>query len=964
MSLRDYQIEALEAVHAAMRAGVWSQVLVLPTGSGKTYVLAHLPIVFRDWFEAHGRGRMLILAHREELLQQAATHLAEINPSLRVGVEQGASRSGPFDDMVIASVQTLTAAGGRRLHALNAADFKIIVVDEAHHTPAITYQKVLRHFDVLPPESLQPKKGATAEAYAAARLALQQWWQAAPSQKLLLGVTATPNRSDGVGLEWSYQTLVYERSLRWMIERNYLVPPRGYLVETRTDLDDVHTVAGDFNIGELADAVNTPARNDLAVQAWRARARDRAGRVRPTLAFTADVQHAHDVAAAFLAHGVNAAAASGDDRAAVQAFRRGALDVIASAQLLTEGFDHPPAACALMMRPTKSQTLYCLDEETEIMTLGGWAGIGSVAVGDRVAAFDPNSGAVTWQPVTDYIERPLHATEHMYALAGPHFDLRVSDQHRLLWRDPRGDGAWRIETAETLSSGRASMWELPVAGNQDASGLPLTDAELRFVGWFVTDGNMNPANGTIRISQSRRYAAHIAAIDSCLTEARVQHRRYTVGPRATGFSDAYGQVTWVVSGGASTMLGWRGWEPLRDWLDKDLGRQFEDITREQLLILLEALHLGDGSKQTGQPWVRRTYHIGTARKSFADRLQSLCLRRGIRCNVTPDMQPLRGRPFWFVRARQDRDTWTVGGSNDTGHSRLLPSASRDGERIWCVENPVGTLITRRNGKAAVVGNCQMVGRVLRTAPAKLSALILDVCDVTRRHALVTAGDLFGLPVGFDAEGQSLVSVAQRVEAIQQRLPDAPIATAKTLAEIERRMQRVDLWTVRESDAVTAHAALTWVEDSPTVYHLGIPRKADTHGEITNKSDRLELRQNLLGGWKALFVDADTRAATSVATTDTLAQAFTRAEHWLEALRPDVVRMKAQDAAWRRRKASPKQIARLQQLGAGLNYETLTRGAASALLDQYFAARALSGARSPAPSSRCIRQAAGVDSATK
>lgn len=326
--------------------------------SGKTHLFAHLPIVLEDWLAQFRQRRMLILAHREELLDQSAAQLRAINPHLMVGVEQAGRRTGPMHDVVIASVQTLAAAGGRRLDGIDPDSIRIAVVDEAHHSPAVSYQRVLGALGVIPPDDIRPIKRVSPAEYIQARHACQQWWTATPADRLLLGVTATPHRSDGVGLEWSFQSITFEKSLRWMIDRQYLVQPHGLLIETSTNLDNVHTVAGDFNQGELADTVNTPERNDLTVQGWQAKAVTADGRPMKTVGFTVDIQHARDLCDAFQAAGVNAAWASGEHREAVARFKAGQVDVLLSCNLVTEGFDYPPAACALMARPTKSHTLY------------------------------------------------------------------------------------------------------------------------------------------------------------------------------------------------------------------------------------------------------------------------------------------------------------------------------------------------------------------------------------------------------------------------------------------------------------------------------------------------------------------------------------------------------------------------------------------------------------------------------
>jgi ATP-dependent helicase IRC3 len=355
--LRDYQRECLTASRAAFDRGVWSQLAVSAVGSGKTVIFAHLRHAYDDWLAQFPalQQKVLVLAHRDRLLDQAAAKIAGYNPGLRIGTEQGGRRHSPFDDVVVASVQTLTANDCRRLHRLNPDEFRIVVVDEAHRTAAHSYQRVLRYFGLVPPMALHAD--ATADDQSAARTRVRDWWTATWPNRLLLGVTATPGRTDAVGLEWTYREVVFERGLRWYIERGYLAPLTGYVVKTDVSLDSVRRVAGDFAPGQLAQVVNTPARNRAIVQGWTQIAASR----RAALAFCVDVQHARDLAAEFRRAGIAADSIAGEDadRSDRMAdFERGDLQVLTNCQLLSEGVDIPFIDCIVMAAPTQSQIRY------------------------------------------------------------------------------------------------------------------------------------------------------------------------------------------------------------------------------------------------------------------------------------------------------------------------------------------------------------------------------------------------------------------------------------------------------------------------------------------------------------------------------------------------------------------------------------------------------------------------------
>ena len=593
--LRPYQNEALAAIGGSFLAGTWSQIVVLSTGSGKTEIFSRLrQSPLRPWLDAfpERQQKILVIAHREELIEQAAAKFRIANPDLNIGIEKAERRASWMDDVVIASVQTLQ---GKRLLTLNPDDYRIVIVDEAHHAAADSYQAVLQHFGLLPPASLKPKTKADAAAVAGSRVLFQGWWREHHPNRLLLGVTATPARGDAIGLEWTFQKITFERSLRWMIENGYLSPLRGYLVDTQLSLDGVKITAGDFNQGQLAEAVNTPERNRAAAIAWQAQC---AGR--RTLGFSVDIQHARDLAGAFQQLGIAGADwVSGDDpeRASkVERFRRGEIGVLFNAQLLTEGFDLPAVSAILMAKPTTSQTLYM----------------------------------------------------------------------------------------------------------------------------------------------------------------------------------------------------------------------------------------------------------------------------------------------------------------------------------------------------------QMIGRGTRLADGKQDCIVLDVVDVSRRHSLVSLGDLFGLPATFDLKGAGALDTAALVERLQAENPDAVI-TGSTIEAVRKAITELDLWKVRESAAVTQFAALLWIEDNATKYHLPLPQRAPAaDGEpgaldpnAAAPAERVELREGMLGGWAIVHVVGTERREIGIA--DTLQDAFTKGERWVENVRPDVARMKSREATWLGRKPTNKQRQLLKKLKSPIwNKPDMTRGEASALIDQVFA----------------------------
>lgn len=367
MNLFPEQLEALDAIEAALFDKRQNRILIkMPTGTGKTVTFAELLkrprlTAWREGFPKRGAA-LLVIAHREELLDQAADKLRRQNPGLMVDIEQGERRSSRYCEVVIASIQSLSARKYQRLERLMQYHaFRIVVVDEAHHSAAATYRTVLARLGFLPKADESDSgeiEAATHDDVEVMTRALEGWDAVAPMDRLLIGVTATPNRTDAIGLGCVFQTIAYNYELKTAIDRGRLVPIEPWVIETAESLDAVRITHGEFNQKDLAEAVNTERRNRLAVESWRLHAGEES-----TIAFTVDVAHAHDLASEFKRCGVNAAAVSGETpkeerRDTLSSYTRGGIQVITNCMVLTEGTDLPRTGCILHNKPTKSATLY------------------------------------------------------------------------------------------------------------------------------------------------------------------------------------------------------------------------------------------------------------------------------------------------------------------------------------------------------------------------------------------------------------------------------------------------------------------------------------------------------------------------------------------------------------------------------------------------------------------------------
>ncbi len=314
MKLRYYQKEAKEAIQQEWLGGNQKTLLVLPTGTGKTIVFCSLAEdCVRDG------ERVLILAHRGELLEQAADKLQQAT-GLGCAVEKAENTClGSWFRVVVGSVQSLMRE--KRLARFAPNFFDTIIVDEAHHCISDSYQRVLNYFE-----------GAK-----------------------VLGVTATPDRGDMRNLGQYFESLAYEYTLPQAIKDGYLCKIKAQTIPLKLDLSGVGQQAGDFKVSDLGTALD-PYLYQIAEEMAKY-CMDR-----KTLVFLPLIKTSQKFRDILESKGFRAAEVNGEsaDRAEIlRDFAAGKYDVLTNSMLLTEGFDCPSIDCVVMLRPTKIRSLYC-----------------------------------------------------------------------------------------------------------------------------------------------------------------------------------------------------------------------------------------------------------------------------------------------------------------------------------------------------------------------------------------------------------------------------------------------------------------------------------------------------------------------------------------------------------------------------------------------------------------------------
>jgi superfamily II DNA or RNA helicase len=340
LKLRGYQAEALAAVDERLAAGELRTAVVLPTGMGKTVVFSHLIARQLD----AGR-RVVVLVHRDELAEQAASKVRSVSPDATVGIIK-AERNELDAQVLICSVQTL--ARPARIEQIK--DVGCVIVDECHHAVARTWTEVLTYFGCFAVD--------TEEMYVDPA-------DCVPA----IGFTATMYREDGRGLGNIWQSVAYEREIEYGIEHGYLCDVRGQQVTVDGfDLAQIAKSRGDYREGQLGNALIDCGAGDVIAKAYIEHAtasgsESQAPRFRRGVLFAPTVESAYHFADVMNEHGIRAATIVGEtsreDRALIyKQYEAGEIDVLTNAMVLTEGWDSPATEVAVIARPTQNPGLY------------------------------------------------------------------------------------------------------------------------------------------------------------------------------------------------------------------------------------------------------------------------------------------------------------------------------------------------------------------------------------------------------------------------------------------------------------------------------------------------------------------------------------------------------------------------------------------------------------------------------
>jgi len=625
-------------------------------------------------------SKTLWLTHTEELIDQSAGVLATTGKSVGIIKQKRMEIDNPI---VVASVQTIH----RRLDQLDPYMFDLIIIDECDLSMAVSWVKILDHF----------------------------------KPKLRLGMTATPFRADGSDLYYLFDKITYEKDILSGINDGFLCDIRAKRIRTDLGLDKVRTMAGDFNKKELGEIVDCSARNNLIVDSYFQYAMGR-----QAIAFCVDVKHAMNLCTVMQRRGIRAEFVVGDkelcpDRSErIARFKSGETKILTNVMVLTTGFDHPDVGC--------------IDEDSEILTPDGWKGIDDNI--NKVISYNVKSSQLEVKKVLARTEK--YSSKCIIAKSGK-YNLDVTEDHRMLIETGRiGSGFKFKEAINLFDHGRFRM---PISGmSMNHKDIPLSDLEIRFIAWFITDGGW-ARERTVAISQSKEDT--IIVIRNLLNDLGYTYGEYI--RKNNGYPTLKLLHSFRVAKGTRS----KGWEEIRKYLDKKLHPLLMKMSKRQFDIFWKELLLGDGSNIKRKNCLQ---HLYSCEEKFIKNIQALAIRCGYSTN-SRKTKLKSGKYFYSVMVSNKRHIEIKLIEKKTKTPFVYRKTLVKQKRYWCIQNKNETIVVRKDGKVSIVGNCiimgsptkskrkfiQSAGRGTRLKTDKVEyddCIILDIVDVTRRHRLI------------------------------------------------------------------------------------------------------------------------------------------------------------------------------------------------------------------------------------
>lgn len=735
ITLRPYQIQLKADIYNAWNSGAVNVLAVSPTGSGKAMTLCTLA---EELAYTYGMPTV-IKVHRRELVSQLCGTLAQLGIPHNVIAQRsnileiieeekrlhGKSFYEPRAPITVVSVDTLLSRAEK--YAEFCQRQRVWILDEAAH-----------------------------------QLKDNKWGKAAALFPNAIGVgfTATPQRLDKKGLGRHafglFDVMVQGPTVRWLIDNGFL--SKYKIVTPKSDYLD-HLEDNGSSTQDFTQKARTIASKSSHIVGDVVKAYKEYIFGKQAILFADCIEAAEKMEEQFNAQGIPAKLLTGETPSkerlqGVIGYRDGKIKVLLNVDLFDEGFDVPGTDAVIMARPTKSLGKYlqmCLDTDTEILTKRGWIKYDSILKGDIVPALNIESNKVEFVDIEDVVVRKIEEGESFYSFSTAHSDFRVTSHHDMIVKT-RASTKWIKESIEETFN-RSSMFHVPSSAFTDINDAEITDDELRFLGWYQSDGTLS-RKFQVSISQAASQP-HISLLRDLLKRMGVPFTECVV--KRKGDLKKYSDLIQFIVSINKPKRNFKRWSNknslthLLPWLDKSLPEIYDTLSRRQVEVLLTTWNLGDGKKLKNIDYEQNTMTITFGdNKHAADKMQSLLVRRGFRCSVSiEDRSHLNRKDIYNLRIKDTRTVCIAGKNSKDGsvsgkksykRSHIKIEKPKKEEIVWCIKNRLGTIFTRRNGKVTIMGNC---GRALRVAKGKEFAYIID--HVGNCYSKHKRGAQHGLP---------------------------------------------------------------------------------------------------------------------------------------------------------------------------------------------------------------------------
>jgi hypothetical protein len=598
---------------------------------------------------------------------------------------------------VVACVATLGRKGSQRIGKFKPEDFTIIVADEAHKSVSPIWLRTL-HFLGVHPENFE-------------------------DGKLLVGLTATAYRGDGKSLGFLYDDIFTQFDIRYGMKEGWLTDIDWVTVKTDTDIASVKVNGGEFAQGELTKKVDNPVRNAQIVKAYMEHSMDE-----PAIVFCAGVQHAYTMADMFNQAGIAAECIEGGTEKEVRKdwigdYRSGKIKVLLN------------------------HSVFCLDEETEILTEEGWVGIEEMDYSKRVANFDPETRNVFFKEPKFIIKRDRLPGERMVSFKSDRMNYRVTEHHRMLGFNKFKQSFYEKKaidivgqkpimsmgsmTAErsitftpqqepprkTAARTRSLSYIYRKQGQDQATarlnaeiaiaerdGLryktidELTVDDCLFLGFFLGDGHYGKKHGGgtgVSFASANVYPVIQKWVDDLFLRLNFDFYR--------GVRDTY--IVWSI--GRGTGFGPQkknGFYSYTPYLVKTETDWIYSLNKDQFDALLVGLHIADGTHGNAVVEQIDRTNINTVFFNLADAIQAVGCTYGYRISVShitkTNPKHRDQKNIYIIKAKSEKDL--LFHTSGVQSPQIEPGWKQ--ERVWCVTSDTTFIITRRGGRVLITGN--------------------------------------------------------------------------------------------------------------------------------------------------------------------------------------------------------------------------------------------------------------------